>query len=212
MIPFELYSISPSINDYGHIYSIPNYYTPSEMSSVQSQIQSHMDKASYNSVPLEAWPSLRVDLFDNKQPFVSEKSQWLLDNWSEIHELTYTDDIEYYRDGVETPVHVQESARGTGGGNRLYPSHNDRGALKLLTILVPLVDVGCPTRFHGRKENSQLESRVWCHEWALNNAYMFRPSERSYHSYQNTMGIDRWISNINLCGRLENGQQVNDGY
>jgi hypothetical protein len=46
----------------------------------------------------------------------------------------------------------------------------------------------------------------------LNNAYMFRPSERSYHSYQNTMGIDRWISNINLCGRLENGQQANDGY
>ena len=53
-------------------------------------------------------------------------------------------------------------------------------------------------------------SRVWCHEWGVNDAYMFRPSQRSWHSYQNTMGFDRWISNVNLVGALVAGELAND--
>jgi len=190
MIPFELYSISPDIPEFGEIYRIPNYYTPSELSTIQSSYDSDRVMTDRD------YPSHRVE-----HGVISEKSKWLFDNWSEVCELTRIDGVEYYKND---PSYVDESIRGSMGNSRLYPPHTDCGSRKLLTILVPLCEVGCPTMFNGVSR-----SRVWCHEWALNDAYMFRPSNRSYHSYQNTMDCNRWIGNINICGVVPEGGVCN---
>ena len=188
MIPFELYSITPDIDDFGHIFRIPNYYTPSEMDVIQSHRESShwYDK----KIPIEAYPSMREDIKD----FTGEKTQWFFDNWDKVCELTHIEGIKYHDN---PPTYTDESLRGSAPNSELYPMHTDMGSKKLLTILVPMSDVGDPTMFHGSSR-----SRVWCHEWGVNDAYMFRPSDRSVHSYQNTMDVNRWIVNVNVGGTV----------
>jgi hypothetical protein len=191
MIPFELYSITPDIDDFGHIYRIPNYYTPSEMDVIEShRLSSHYGNT---TIPLEAYPSLRVDL----PHFIGEKTQWFLDNWDKVNTLTNIEGSpsDFYHDNA--PTYTDESLRGSPPHSKLYPMHTDKGSKKLLTILVPMSKMGDPTMFHGSSR-----SRVWCHEWGVNDAYMFRPSDRSVHSYQNNMDVNRWIVNVNVCGTV----------
>lgn len=189
MIPFELYSITPDINEFGHIFRIPNYFDSSELSEYHTLIR--LQEAKQPRLSPDNFPCLR--LVDFISP--SEKTQWLFDNWDSVCELTECDGMtkdDYYV--REKPLLIDSSIRGNAPMSDLYPPHTDMGSRKLLTILVPLSHMGDPTMFHGRSG-----SRVWCHEWALNDAYMFRPSERSYHSYQNTRDFNRWIMNINVC-------------
>ena len=201
MIPFELYSITPDINEFGHIFRIPNYFDSSELSEYHTLIR--LQEAKQPRISPENFPNLR--LVDFISP--SEKTQWFFDNWDEVCELTECDGMtkdDYYYNMVELrPVSIDSSIRGNAPMSDLYPPHTDMGSRKLLTILVPLSHMGDPTMFHGKgvlgNTGSSPRSRVWCHEWALNDAYMFRPSERSYHSYQNTRDYNRWIMNINVC-------------
>ena len=201
MIPFELYSITPDINEFGHIFRIPNYFNSSELSEYHTLIR--LQEAKQPRISPENFPNLR--LVDFISP--SEKTQWFFDNWDKVCELTECDGMtkdDYYYNMVELrPVSIDSSIRGNAPMSDLYPSHTDMGSRKLLTILVPLSHMGDPTMFHGKgvlgNTGSSPRSRVWCHEWALNDAYMFRPSERSYHSYQNTRDFNRWIMNINVC-------------
>ena len=189
MIPFELYSITPDINEFGHIFRIPNYFDSSELSEYHTLIR--LQEAKQPRLSPDNFPCLR--LVDFISP--SEKTQWLFDNWDSVCELTECDGMtkdDYYV--RKKPLLIDSSIRGNAPMSDLYPPHTDMGSRKLLTILVPLSVTGTPTTFHGRSG-----SRVWCHEWALNDAYMFRPSERSYHSYQNTRDFNRWIMNINVC-------------
>jgi hypothetical protein len=193
MIPFELYSITPDVDDYGHIFRIPNYYTPSELDFLQSRIPT-------TPISPEVYPSCRVNLpRPNHTPskFIGEKTQWFLDNWDKVCELTHIEGVDkrFYHDNP--PTYTDESLRGSPPNSKLYPMHTDKGSKKLLTILVPMSDMGNPTMFHGASR-----SRVWCHEWAVNDAYMFRPSDRSVHSYQNNMDVNRWIMNVNVCGTV----------
>lgn len=201
MIPFELYSITPDINEFGHIFRIPNYFDSSELSEYHTLIR--LQEAKQPRISPENFPNLR--LVDFISP--SEKTQWFFDNWDKVCELTECDgmtkDDYYYNMVASSPVSIDSSIRGNAPMSDLYPSHTDMGSRKLLTILVPLSHMGDPTMFHGKgvlgNTGSSPRSRVWCHEWALNDAYMFRPSERSYHSYQNTRDYNRWIMNINVC-------------
>ena len=189
MIPFELYSITPDINEFGHIFRIPNYFDSSELSEYHTLIR--LQEAKQPRLSPDNFPCLR--LVDFISP--SEKTQWLFDNWDSVCELTECDGMtkdDYYV--RKKPLLIDSSIRGNAPMSDLYPPHTDMGSRKLLTILVPLSVTGTPTTFNGRSG-----SRVWCHEWALNDAYMFRPSERSYHSYQNTRDFNRWIMNINVC-------------
>lgn len=190
MIPFELYSITPDINDFGHIFRIPNYFDSSELSEYHTLIR--LQEAKQPRLSPDNFPCLR--LVDFISP--SEKTQWLFDNWDRVCELTECDGMtkDDYHQRHTTPLLIDSSIRGNAPMSDLYPPHTDKGSRKLLTILVPLSHMGDPTMFHGSSG-----SRVWCHEWALNDAYMFRPSERSYHSYQNTRDFNRWIMNINVC-------------
>lgn len=211
MIPFELYSITPSVPLYGEIFRIPNYYSEKELTHIRERIAHDVNKIG-GYVSEASYPSMKIEYTtDPQSKFVSEKSQWLLNNWSLIRELTEIDDIQYHGNNEKIPQWVDESARGSPPYNKLYPPHTDMGSRKLLTILVPLSDMGDPTKFHGiTSDKSKPVSRVWCHEWGVNDAYMFRPSSRSWHSYQNTMGIDRWISNVNLVGEMGVGELAND--
>ena len=203
MIPFELYSISPDINEFGEIYRIPNYLTPNELQHILSVRDNHPYVIEGEDIPVHAFPSLKIPLHGG---YASEKSQWLFDNWSEVVlPLTKIESLRYHGDiHPNPPIWIDESIRGSAPNSKLYPPHTDMGSHKLLTILVPLDDVGDSTIFNGSSR-----SRVWCHEWALNDAYMFRPSERSYHSYQNTRDSNRWILNINICGTTVEGGESN---
>ena len=192
MIPFELYSITPDINEFGHIFRIPNYFDSSELSEYHTLIR--LQEAKQPRLSPDNFPCLR--LVDFISP--SEKTQWLFDNWDSVCELTECDGMTqndyYYKLVREKPLLIDSSIRGNAPMSDLYPPHTDMGSRKLLTILVPLSVTGTPTTFNGRSG-----SRVWCHEWRQNDAYMFRPSMRSVHSYQNLLDSNRWIMNINVC-------------
>ena len=74
--------------------------------------------------------------------------------------------------------------------------HNDGG--KLMTILVPIYpDVNNSTIFHGNDRFKVDTTDGTMIPWNINEAYMFRSSSHSWHSYVGGES-DRFIMNINF--------------
>ena len=216
MIPFELYSITPSVPYYGHIFCIPNYYTPLELDTIVAYRDSEhawgngitgtIPHDSYPNYTSPKWPLYELNL-DGKQTHIgSEKTTWLYENWDDVRRITESGGMtkhDYYKDNQ--PIGWSEQLRGNPPLSRPYPNHDDYGSRKLLTILVPLCDMGDPTRFNGING----ESPTWSLPWEMNRAYMFRPSRRSIHSYVNTMDMNRWVVNVNVVGDTGNATKAN---
>jgi len=186
-VPFELYSNPRDINVFGHLFIIPNYYTTLELTHIHNNIDVSVP------IPSAVYPNLQFPATD----IISEKTRWFMDNWDIVCEMTETSEKTFDEWGYSRriPKGTHERLQGTPMGMTTYPPHSDLGN-KLLTILVPIHPCrGVSTTFHG---DTHCESESFQLEWQVNTAYMFRPSNWSYHSYSGLTESDRYVMNVNL--------------
>lgn len=191
-IPFQLYSEPLPISVYGHIYRIPDYYTPSELHLLHSYVsnQRPMDAIIY---PNQQHPHA----FESR---VSSKTQWFYDNWDVICDMTETEHVSPWGYVKDTPSRIHEVLQSSPMGMRRYPRHSDLG-VKCLTILVPIHPCrGVSTTFYGGDDGDAygVKNDGVTLDWDVNVGYMFRPSRVSFHSYEGLIDSDRYVMNVNL--------------
>ena len=208
-LPFEHHRYPWDESVMGRLYIIPNFYSDSELEYLRTMA------VEVGEVSSEVYPNRRVPygaLFpkDSGQvstevlnTFMTSKVKWLYENWEAFSVSTEVDGVEYCKNGHDledvnnnVPDWCNHHMQCSPKHMRPYPIHNDGG--KLMTILVPIYpDVNNSTIFHGNDRFKVDTTDGTMIPWNINEAYMFRSSSHSWHSYVGGES-DRFIMNINF--------------
>ena len=209
-LPFESYRYPWDESVMGRLDIIPNFYSDSELEYLRTMA------VSVGVVSSDVYPNQRVPygaLFpsDSGQvssvvgdTFMCSKVEWLYHNWEAFSVSTEVDGVKYSKDAGSdlldrnnnVPAWCNHHMQCSPAHMRPYPIHNDGG--KLMTILVPIYpDVNNSTIFHGNDRFKVDTTDGTMIPWNINEAYMFRSSSHSWHSYVGGES-DRFIMNINF--------------
>ena len=209
-LPFESYQYPWDNSVMGRLDIIPNFYSDSELEYLRTMA------VSVGEVSSDVYPNQRVPygaLFpsDSGQvssvvgdTFMCSKVEWLYHNWEAFSVSTEVDGVKYSKDAGSDlldrnnniPAWCNHHMQCSPAHMRPYPIHNDGG--KLMTILVPIYpDVNNSTIFHGNDRFKVDTTDGTMIPWNINEAYMFRSSSHSWHSYVGGES-DRFIMNINF--------------
>ena len=194
---FEVSEASFSGSVFGKVFVISDYLTEVELGRIADMVPPEAEYAdTYPNRSL--WENM---VYDD----AFEKTRILWDNWQTVCKWTSDDDVMHvsgherfvFRESeIDKPhmTYIRERLQVSPAHMREYEPHTDYGA-KALTILVPIAPgVSEPTRFHGYEGRRTVRSVPW----AINQAYMFRPTlEHSFHSYIGGEH-DRYVTNINF--------------
>ena len=209
-LPFESYQYPWDNSVMGRLDIIPNFYSDSELEYLRTMA------VSVGEVSSDVYPNQRVPygaLFpsDSGQvssvvgdTFMCSKVEWLYHNWEAFSVSTEVDGVKYSKNAGSdlldrnnnVPAWCNHHMQCSPAHMRPYPIHNDGG--KLMTILVPIYpDVNNSTIFHGNDRFKVDTTDGTMIPWNINEAYMFRSSSHSWHSYVGGES-DRFIMNINF--------------
>ena len=209
-LPFESYRYPWDESVMGRLDIIPNFYSDSELEYLRTMA------VSVGVVSSDVYPNQRVPygaLFpsDSGQvstvvgdTFMCSKVEWLYHNWEAFSVSTEVDGVKYSKNAGSDlldrnnniPAWCNHHMQCSPAHMRPYPIHNDGG--KLMTILVPIYpDVNNSTIFHGNDRFKVDTTDGTMIPWNINEAYMFRSSSHSWHSYVGGES-DRFIMNINF--------------
>ena len=194
---FEVSEASFSGSVFGKVFVISDYLTEVELGRIADMVPPEAEYA-------DTYPNRMLwQNFEYSSAFT--KTQLLWDNWETVCKWTSDDDVMHvsgherfiFRESeIDKPymTYIRERLQVSPAHMREYEPHTDYGA-KALTILVPIAPgVSEPTRFHGYEGRRTVRSVPW----AINQAYMFRPTlEHSFHSYIGGEN-DRYVMNINF--------------
>ena len=208
-LPFEHHRYPWDESVMGRLYIIPNFYSDSELEYLRTMA------VEVGDVDSDTYPNRRVPYgalypTDSGQvstevlnTFMNSKVKWLYENWEAFSVSTEVDGVQYCKNGTDiedvnnnVPDWCNHHMQCSPKHMRPYPIHNDGG--KLMTILVPIYpDVNNSTIFHGNDRFKVDTTDGTMIPWNINEAYMFRSSSHSWHSYVGGES-DRFIMNINF--------------
>jgi len=194
----------------GRLDIIPNFYSDSELEYLRTMAVS-VGKVSSDVYPNQRVPYGALFPSDSGQvssvvgdTFMCSKVEWLYHNWEAFSVSTEVDGVKYSKNAGSdlldrnnnVPAWCNHHMQCSPAHMRPYPIHNDGG--KLMTILVPIYpDVNNSTIFHGNDRFKVDTTDGTMIPWNINEAYMFRSSSHSWHSYVGGES-DRFIMNINF--------------
>ena len=209
-LPFESYRYPWDESVMGRLDIIPNFYSDSELEYLRTMAVS-VGKVSSDVYPNQRVPYGALFPSDSGQvssvvgdTFMCSKVEWLYHNWEAFSVSTEVDGVKYSKDAGSDlldrnnniPAWCNHHMQCSPAHMRPYPIHNDGG--KLMTILVPIYpDVNNSTIFHGNDRFKVDTTDGTMIPWNINEAYMFRSSSHSWHSYVGGES-DRFIMNINF--------------
>lgn len=209
-LPFESYQYPWDNSVMGRLDIIPNFYSDSELEYLRTMAVS-VGKVSSDVYPNQRVPYGALFPSDSGQvstvvgdTFMCSKVEWLYHNWEAFSVSTEVDGVKYSKDAGSdlldrnnnVPAWCNHHMQCSPAHMRPYPIHNDGG--KLMTILVPIYpDVNNSTIFHGNDRFKVDTTDGTMIPWNINEAYMFRSSSHSWHSYVGGES-DRFIMNINF--------------
>ena len=209
-LPFESYQYPWDNSVMGRLDIIPNFYSDSELEYLRTMAVS-VGKVSSDVYPNQRVPYGALFPSDSGQvstvvgdTFMCSKVEWLYHNWEAFSVSTEVDGVKYSKDAGSDlldrnnniPAWCNHHMQCSPAHMRPYPIHNDGG--KLMTILVPIYpDVNNSTIFHGNDRFKVDTTDGTMIPWNINEAYMFRSSSHSWHSYVGGES-DRFIMNINF--------------
>ena len=209
-LPFESYRYPWDEALMGRLDIIPNFYSDSELEYLRTMAVS-VGKVSSDVYPNQRVPYGALFPSDSGQvssvvgdTFMCSKVEWLYHNWEAFSVSTEVDGVKYSKDAGSdlldrnnnVPAWCNHHMQCSPAHMRPYPIHNDGG--KLMTILVPIYpDVNNSTIFHGNDRFKVDTTDGTMIPWNINEAYMFRSSSHSWHSYVGGES-DRFIMNINF--------------
>jgi len=209
-LPFESYRYPWDESTMGRLDIIPNFYSDSELEYLRTMAVS-VGKVSSDVYPNQRVPYGALFPSDSGQvssvvgdTFMCSKVEWLYHNWEAFSVSTEVDGVKYSKDAGSdlldrnnnVPAWCNHHMQCSPAHMRPYPIHNDGG--KLMTILVPIYpDVNNSTIFHGNDRFKVDTTDGTMIPWNINEAYMFRSSSHSWHSYVGGES-DRFIMNINF--------------
>jgi len=209
-LPFESYRYPWDESVMGRLDIIPNFYSDSELEYLRTMAVS-VGKVSSDVYPNQRVPYGALFPSDSGQvssvvgdTFMCSKVEWLYHNWEAFSVSTEVDGVKYSKDAGSdlldrnnnVPAWCNHHMQCSPAHMRPYPIHNDGG--KLMTILVPIYpDVNNSTIFHGNDRFKVDTTDGTMIPWNINEAYMFRSSSHSWHSYVGGES-DRFIMNINF--------------
>jgi len=209
-LPFESYQYPWDESVMGRLDIIPNFYSDSELEYLRTMAVS-VGKVSSDVYPNQRVPYGALFPSDSGQvssvvgdTFMCSKVEWLYHNWEAFSVSTEVDGVKYSKNAGSDlldrnnniPAWCNHHMQCSPAHMRPYPIHNDGG--KLMTILVPIYpDVNNSTIFHGNDRFKVDTTDGTMIPWNINEAYMFRSSSHSWHSYVGGES-DRFIMNINF--------------
>ena len=209
-LPFESYRYPWDESTMGRLDIIPNFYSDSELEYLRTMAVS-VGKVSSDVYPNQRVPYGALFPSDSGQvstvvgdTFMCSKVEWLYHNWEAFSVSTEVDGVKYSKNAGSdlldrnnnVPAWCNHHMQCSPAHMRPYPIHNDGG--KLMTILVPIYpDVNNSTIFHGNDRFKVDTTDGTMIPWNINEAYMFRSSSHSWHSYVGGES-DRFIMNINF--------------
>ena len=209
-LPFESYQYPWDNSVMGRLDIIPNFYSDSELEYLRTMAVS-VGKVSSDVYPNQRVPYGALFPSDSGQvssvvgdTFMCSKVEWLYHNWEAFSVSTEVDGVKYSKNAGSdlldrnnnVPAWCNHHMQCSPAHMRPYPIHNDGG--KLMTILVPIYpDVNNSTIFHGNDRFKVDTTDGTMIPWNINEAYMFRSSSHSWHSYVGGES-DRFIMNINF--------------
>ena len=209
-LPFESYRYPWDESVMGRLDIIPNFYSDSELEYLRTMAVS-VGKVSSDVYPNQRVPYGALFPSDSGQvssvvgdTFMCSKVEWLYHNWEAFSVSTEVDGVKYSKNAGSdlldrnnnVPAWCNHHMQCSPAHMRPYPIHNDGG--KLMTILVPIYpDVNNSTIFHGNDRFKVDTTDGTMIPWNINEAYMFRSSSHSWHSYVGGES-DRFIMNINF--------------
>ena len=209
-LPFESYQYPWDNSVMGRLDIIPNFYSDSELEYLRTMAVS-VGKVSSDVYPNQRVPYGALFPSDSGQvstvvgdTFMCSKVEWLYHNWEAFSVSTEVDGVKYSKNAGSDlldrnnniPAWCNHHMQCSPAHMRPYPIHNDGG--KLMTILVPIYpDVNNSTIFHGNDRFKVDTTDGTMIPWNINEAYMFRSSSHSWHSYVGGES-DRFIMNINF--------------
>ena len=193
--PFEYHYYTSSMYDesiYGRLIIIPNFYTDSGLEYLRNVC------LDFGVCDDDVYPNQRIAV-----DVSSEKVDWLYDNWQRFSVSTELHGVDYVFEGDNNVPHrINHHIQVSPAHMRPYPIHNDGG--KQMTCLVPLYPhVNNSTVFHGTKIPVD-NVPPYMIPWEVNTAYLFRSSNKSWHSYVGG-DTDRFVANINFFDKTYKG-------
>lgn len=156
--PFEIHTYELDLQEFGHIWYIPNFLDDEELETTMKIVE--------ENIPCdpETYPQKYAPI-----P-MSKKMKWIWENqlFLRIYNKNYGYFVNYSYGVQVSPAHMKE-----------YPIHKDSGKMTFMCPLWP--EKANTTKFHARTDDNYTFEPPW----EVNTCYFFEGSlETSKHSYK----------------------------